>query len=359
MGWQKMRIHAHYHPHKLLEKFWTLKNLLGNTRLLPSSLRKTFRQYNNFLSVCELNFLVAIGYGRITTAPIQVANTTIELKDFFSGDDSPLASFDLDQAIWNLNHERAAPSQLGGEPMNANSGNELNQVENASANIASIQSDTATSSPPAARRPQSHSAGRTVFNQKEGNQAIPSPSQMVLQLPINLGQKHEVAHILARIATCGMPLDNLTASMTAQNLQHQWNQKEYFSVMHNGRSVGGTMTFGINEVIVKGVTHGQVHVRMDGILMKVAHPVTLFLPMENTSIKPTQPPRPVPVYPIHKVTEEMVKEFSSNRICNHLKAWNWSVRPRTAVARRQQMPKAIKQSKESEGIFVRPFGNRC
>jgi hypothetical protein len=144
-----------------------------------------FRQYTNFLSLCELKSLVAIEDGRITTAPIQDPDTTIEPGDFFSGDDSLFASFDLDEAIRNLNRKRAAPSPLGGEPMNANSGDEPN-VENTTANIDSIQSDTATSSPPAAKRPQSHSAGRTVYNQKEGNRVIPSPSQMVLQLPINL-----------------------------------------------------------------------------------------------------------------------------------------------------------------------------
>jgi hypothetical protein len=53
-----------------------------------------------------------------------------------------------------------------------------------------------------------------------------------------------------------------------------------------------------------------------------------------------------------KVTEELVKKFSCNRIYNHLKAWNWPVRPRTAVVRRQQMLKAIKQSKESEGDVI-------
>jgi hypothetical protein len=52
------------------------------------------------------------------------------------------------------------------------------------------------------------------------------------------------------------------------------------------------------------------------------------------------------------VTEEMVTEFSSNSIYNHLKAWNWPVRPRAAVARRQQMLKAIQQSKESEGDVI-------
>jgi hypothetical protein len=66
---------------------------------------------------------------------------------------------------------------------------------------------------------------------------------MVLQLPINVGQKNQVACILASISTCRIPLNNLTASMTAQNLQHQWNQNEYLSVMHHGRSMGGTMTF--------------------------------------------------------------------------------------------------------------------
>jgi hypothetical protein len=136
---------------------------------------QNFRQYTNFSSVCEQKSLLAIGDGRITTAPIQDANTTIEPKDFFSGDDSLFASFDLDEAIQNLNRKRAPPSPLGGEPMNANSGDEPN-MENTTANIASIQRDTATSSPPAAKRPQSHSAGRTVYNQKEGNRAILSPS---------------------------------------------------------------------------------------------------------------------------------------------------------------------------------------
>jgi hypothetical protein len=54
--------------------------------------------------------------------------------------------------------------------------------------------------------------------------------------------------------------------------------------------MGGTMAFGVAEVIVKGITHGQVHGRMDGLLMKVVHPATLFSPMDNTPIKPPQPP---------------------------------------------------------------------
>ena len=73
--------------------------------------------------------------------------------------------------------------------------------------------------------------------------------------------------------------------------------------------------------------------------------------MENNAIPP--PTKQMqPLYPIHKVTEEMVEEFSSNRIYEHFKAWDWSVRPRTAGARRQQMLKAIKQSKESEGDVI-------
>jgi hypothetical protein len=194
-----------------------------------------------------------------------------------------------------------------------------------------------------AKKPRSHSAGATVYNQKESNRAIPSPSQMVLQLPINLGQKHHVTFILAGIATCGTPLDNLTASMTAQNLQHQWNQREYFSVVHNGRSMGSTMTFGIAEVIMKGITHGQVHGRMDGLAMAVASPTTIISSRKNNDIPPTK--KTQLIYRIHKVTEEMVKEFSSSTMYEHLKAWKWLVRPRTALARRQEMLKAIKQSK--------------
>jgi hypothetical protein len=45
------------------------------------------------------------------------------------------------------------------------------------------------------------------------------------------------------------------------------------------------------------------------------------------------------------VTEEMVKEFASSMMYEHLKAWKWLVRPRYALARRQEMLKAIKQSK--------------
>jgi hypothetical protein len=49
---------------------------------------------------------------------------------------------------------------------------------------------------------------------------------------------------------------------------------------------------------------------------------------------------------MHKVTEEMVKEFSTSRMYKHLKAWKWPVRPITVDDRRQEMLKAIKQSKE-------------
>jgi hypothetical protein len=60
---------------------------------------QTFRQYTIFLSVCELTSLVDIGDGRIMAGPIQDADTTVEPEDFFSGDESLFASFDLDQAI--------------------------------------------------------------------------------------------------------------------------------------------------------------------------------------------------------------------------------------------------------------------
>jgi hypothetical protein len=40
--------------------------------------------------------------------------------------------------------------------------------------------------------------------------------------------------------------------------------------------MGGTMMFGIVEVIVKGITHGQVNGRMDGLSMTVANPRTLI-----------------------------------------------------------------------------------
>ena len=58
--------------------------------------------------------------------------------------------------------------------------------------------------------------------------------------------------------------------------------------MHNGRLMGGTMTFGVAEVIVKGITHGQVHVRMDGLAMEVASPTTFILSMKNNVILPTK-----------------------------------------------------------------------
>jgi hypothetical protein len=130
--------------------------------------------------------------------------------------------------------------------------------------------------------------------------------------------------------------------MTAQNLQYQWNQNKYLSVMHHGRSMGGTMMFGIVEVIVKGITHGQVNGRMDGLSMAAANPRTLISSalMEIPPTKQTQPR----VYPIQEVNEEIVKEFSSSRMQKHLKAWEWPVRPRTALARRQEMLKAIQQS---------------
>jgi hypothetical protein len=99
-----------------------------------------FMQYTNFLSGYEINFLGAIGNGRITTMPIQNANT-LELDDFCTGDaDSLFTSFDLDAAIQKLNQRRAVLSPPSGEPTNANS----------TANSDSIQSDT-TSSPPAAK----------------------------------------------------------------------------------------------------------------------------------------------------------------------------------------------------------------
>jgi hypothetical protein len=166
---------------------------------------------------------------------------------------------------------------------------------------------------------------------------------MVLQLPINLGQKHHVASFLAGFATCDIPLDNLTASMTAWNLQHRWNQKEYFSVMHYGRSMGGTMTFGVAEVIVKGITHGQVHGRMVSLAMAVVSPTTIISSMKNNDIPPTK--KTQLIYGIHEVTGEMFKEFSSSTMYEHLKACGWSVRPISALARRQEMLKAIKQSK--------------
>jgi hypothetical protein len=71
-----------------------------------------------------------------------------------------------------------------------------------------------------------------------------------------VGQKHQVACILAGISTCSTPLDDFTASMISQNLQHQWNQDENLSVMRTGRWIGGAMMFGIAEAIVKDITHG-------------------------------------------------------------------------------------------------------
>jgi galactose-1-phosphate uridylyltransferase len=138
--------------------------------------------------------------------------------------------------------------------------------------------------------------------------------------------------------------------MTARNLQHLWNQQEYLSVLHTGRSMGGTMTFGIAEVIVKGITHGQVHGRMDGLSMAVANPKALISSMENviSTTKQTQS-----IYSIHKVTEEMVEQFSASRMHDHLKAWEWPVRPRTIGARRKEMLKAIKQSKDCyQGVVI-------
>jgi hypothetical protein len=78
-----------------------------------------FRQYTTFVSVCNLKFLNAISDGRIMTAPIQDARAVeapiqdakaVEPEDFFSGDDSLSASFDLDAAIQDLKHGRDALS---------------------------------------------------------------------------------------------------------------------------------------------------------------------------------------------------------------------------------------------------------
>jgi hypothetical protein len=74
--------------------------------------------------------------------------------------------------------------------------------------------------------------------------------------------------------------------------------------------MGGTMKFGgVAEVITKGITHGQVNGKMDGLSMAVASPTTPITSMvENNAIPPTKQMQPL--YPIHEVTEEMIKEFS-------------------------------------------------
>jgi hypothetical protein len=179
--------------------------------------------------------------------------------------------------------------------------------------------DVAPSSPE--KRPKFASAGVTIYNRKEGNHALPSPTRMVLELPLNVGQHEKVAEIVAGIAENGTPSQNLTATGTAKALRVQWNTGEYYAILNGKQSMGGSMTAPVAESIVRSMSQVLVRARASGQAMVVVHPTAMV--SSGPVSKPTakRGPKPKPIVPIKSITEEMVKNraiFGSKRLYKHL-----------------------------------------
>jgi hypothetical protein len=83
---------------------------------------------------------------KIEGAQSRVISDMLLTDDFFSGDDSLFASFDLDEAIQSLGRNRAVASPLGGEPTRTQilAVSQTKQKALLPTALASIQKNTAT-----------------------------------------------------------------------------------------------------------------------------------------------------------------------------------------------------------------------
>jgi hypothetical protein len=81
---------------------------------------------------------------------------------------------------------------------------------------------------------QYQSPGRTVWNRKEGNRGLPSPSRCAVSLPLQPDQVKTCANILANASADGSSEVNHYSSTMAKELQLRLNELNFDQSMNEG-----------------------------------------------------------------------------------------------------------------------------
>jgi hypothetical protein len=290
-----------------------------------------FMYYKNYLTHQEQHYLEGVLAGETPRLPVAAAPTNSASMDLSpDGDDDfnddLVMNFDLDGAVEEHRQRHAVAEEL---PVAADSNEELLATlrtvsEQSSEKRPATRSPAATSTSndlsnqeSQSKKRRVESEGSSVWNRKPGNRALPSPVRMSVTLPMNSGQLEQASRILATLATDGSPQRLITTTGTAKLLREAWNKMEFASCLTDGKSFGGTMTLTVADSVVRSVLNTQVAARGSGMAMQ------LLTPLEVQSAAPLatankKTPERNKIIPPEKLTEEMVHEFSSHRIRNHL-----------------------------------------
>jgi hypothetical protein len=132
---------------------------------------------------------------------------------------------------------------------------------------------------------------------------------MGLQLPLNVDQTNKVAE---RIMVAGrIGSKQLTASEASKSFIGQWNRYDYYTVITNKQSTGGTMSLSVAASVVRSMTETQIESRLKNgriSLVSVIPPSEIMsLPtVSNVKAKPS-----VKILPFEIITEQNVTTMSA------------------------------------------------
>ena len=136
---------------------------------------------------------------------------------------------------------------------------------------------------------------------------------MTVQEPFSPAQIEHASKILATVTQAASPKQLNTATGTAKAFRYEWNKQEYSALFNQQPSMGGIMTPGVANSVVRGLSNKQVQSRAELLLPngRVVEPTAVNKPAKKGGRKP----KPVQaLVPIETVTEEILSSCTANRL---------------------------------------------
>jgi hypothetical protein len=177
-----------------------------------------------------------------------------------------------------------------------------------------IGNDAGMTTPsPNKRRKRDNGPGSSTWNRRLGCNALPSPLRVTVQEPFGRGQVNRASEIMAHIMENGTPKQLVTATGTAKAFQREWNRRESGALINQQPSMGGYMTPGVAQQLVRTVSRRQVEHLADSMPPLLPNATPPMRPTKRLSKGPKPKPK-LDNVPIEDLTREHLEACSAKHL---------------------------------------------